>query len=123
MKVELLQHSSLAICATAIRTCWQSQDKSDNGGEKDLALIDRVGNKFKHASTLEHLVMIWNIWEIEDDDVIISSFKEDNFSHVTVNNEINGFAISTNVRALQQLQLDANILKLLLPKEYTYLFV
>ncbi|MDQ1325741.1 MAG: thymidylate synthase, partial [Campylobacterota bacterium] len=26
------------------------------GGEKDKALIDRVGNKFKHASTLEHLV-------------------------------------------------------------------
>lgn len=55
MKVELLQHTSLAICATAIRTCWQSFDKSDNGGEKDCELIDRVGNKFKHSSTLEHL--------------------------------------------------------------------
>ena len=55
MKVELLQNTSLAICATAIRTCWQSFDKSDNGGEKDCDLIDRVGNKFKHASTLEHL--------------------------------------------------------------------
>ncbi len=55
MKVELLQHTSLAICATAIRTCWQSFDKSDHGGEKDKDLIDRVGNKFKHASTLEHL--------------------------------------------------------------------
>ncbi|MDO9208414.1 MAG: FAD-dependent thymidylate synthase, partial [Sulfuricurvum sp.] len=40
----------------AIRTCWQSFDKSDNGGEKDRELIDRVGNKFKHASTLEHIV-------------------------------------------------------------------
>ncbi len=55
MKVTLLQHSSLEICAHAIRTCWQSFDKSDNGGEKDLELIDRVGNKFKHASTLEHI--------------------------------------------------------------------
>ncbi len=55
MKVELLQHSQLDICAHAIRTCWQSFDKSDEGGEKDKELINRVGNKFKHSSTLEHL--------------------------------------------------------------------
>jgi len=55
MKVDLLQHSSLEVCAHAIRTCWQSFDKSDEGGEKDKDLINRVGNKFKHASTLEHL--------------------------------------------------------------------
>ncbi len=55
MKVELLQHTSLTVCAKAIRTCWDSHDKSDCGGEKDLELIDRVGNKHKHASTLEHL--------------------------------------------------------------------
>ena len=35
--------------------CLRSFDKGDNGGEIDLALIDRVGNKLKHASTLEHL--------------------------------------------------------------------
>jgi len=61
MKVELLQHSSLEVCAHAIRTCWQSFDKSDSGGEKDKELIDRVGNKFKHASTLEHLVYTYYI--------------------------------------------------------------
>lgn len=61
MKVELLQYSSLAVCATAIRTCWQSFDKSDNGGEKDKDLINRVGNKFKHASTLEHLTYTFYI--------------------------------------------------------------
>ena len=55
MKVELLQYSKLEVCAHAIRTCWQSFDKSDEGGEKDKELINRVGNKFKHASTLEHL--------------------------------------------------------------------
>lgn len=55
MKVELLQHTDLDICAHAIRTCWQSFDKSDEGGEKDKELINRVGNKFKHSSTLEHL--------------------------------------------------------------------
>jgi thymidylate synthase (FAD) len=55
MQVELLQNTSLTVCAKAIRTCWNSHDKSDNGGDKDLELINRVGNKFKHSSTLEHL--------------------------------------------------------------------
>jgi len=61
MKVTLLHHTPLEVCAHAIRTCWQSFDKSDDGGEKDRALIDRVGNKFKHASTLEHLVYTFYI--------------------------------------------------------------
>ena len=56
MKVTLQHFTPLVICSDAIRTCWQSFDKSDNGGEIDRALIDRVGNKFKHASTLEHIV-------------------------------------------------------------------
>jgi len=55
MQVELMHYTPLNVCAHAIRTCWQSFDKSDGGGEKDRALIDRVGNKYKHASTLEHL--------------------------------------------------------------------
>ena len=56
MQVTLHHYTPLVVCSDAIRTCWQSFDNSDNGGEKDRALIDRVGNKFKHASTLEHLV-------------------------------------------------------------------
>ena len=55
MQVELLHSTPLLICSNAIRTCWQSFDKSDNGGEKDKELIDRVGNEFKHSSTLEHI--------------------------------------------------------------------
>ena len=55
MQVNLLNITDLKICSHAIRTCWQSFDRGDNGGEKDIELIDRVGNKFKHASTLEHL--------------------------------------------------------------------
>lgn len=64
MKVTLKQHTSLTVCASAIRTCWQSFSKSDDGGDKDRDLIDRVGNKFKHASTLEHLVYTFYIQEI-----------------------------------------------------------
>ena len=61
MKITLLHFSPLDVCAHAIRTCWQSFDKSDEGGEKDKALIDRVGNKYKHASTMEHLIYTFYI--------------------------------------------------------------
>ena len=64
MTITLLQHTSLEICASAIRTCWQSFDKSDAGGEKDRELIDRVGNRYKHSSTLEHLVYTFYIKDI-----------------------------------------------------------
>jgi len=61
MQITLMHHTPLEICAHAIRTCWQSFDKSDKGGDRDKALIDRVGNKYKHASTLEHLVYTFYI--------------------------------------------------------------
>lgn len=61
MKVNLLHYTPLAVCSQAIRTCWDSHDKSDNGGDVDKALIDRVGNKNKHKSTLEHLVYSFEI--------------------------------------------------------------
>lgn len=64
MDIKLLQHGDLEICAHAIRTCWQSFDKSDEGGEKDKELINRVGNKFKHSSTLEHLTYTFYISEV-----------------------------------------------------------
>lgn len=53
--ITLLHYTPLHICSNAIRTCWQSFDKGDNGGQKDIELIDRVGNQYKHSSTLEHL--------------------------------------------------------------------
>lgn len=61
MTITLMHYTPLEVCAHAIRTCWQSFDKSDDGGEKDKALIDRVGNKYKHASTMEHLVYTFYI--------------------------------------------------------------
>lgn len=64
MQIKLLNFTPLWVCAHATRTCWQSFAKGDNGGEKDCELIDRVGNKFKHASTLEHLSYNFYIKEI-----------------------------------------------------------
>ncbi len=51
----LMNHTPLQICSHAVRTCWQSHAKADAGGEADRALILKVGNIFKHSSTLEHL--------------------------------------------------------------------
>lgn len=56
MNIKLLFYSPLSVCSWAIRTCYQSHSKGDNGGPKDQELIDRVGNKNRHSSTLEHLV-------------------------------------------------------------------
>lgn len=89
MKITLLHSTPLWVCARAIRTCWDSHDKSDTEfynvpiddayceahdisfdfhsmqvgvcGEKDKELIARVGNKNKHSSTLEHITMTFEI--------------------------------------------------------------
>ena len=87
MTVELLHNTPLWVCAKAIRKCWASEDKSDSyynvdwctsiplskcdiptsdkeaiiTGDKDKELINRVGNKNKHKSTLEHLVYTFDV--------------------------------------------------------------
>lgn len=133
MNVELLNYTPLWVAARAIRTCWASEGLSDTPlegegllepicGPKDRALIDRVGNKYKHASTLEHLIMTWELTGIISlkEQSIITMFKEDNFSVVTKSNT--EFVITANVRALQQLTLQQEYLNKLLPESYKYLF-
>lgn len=83
MKVELLHSTPLWVCAKAIRKCWASEGKSDTMldkqgkgyylptigseediqecGPKDKELIERIGNKNKHSSTLEHIVYTFDI--------------------------------------------------------------
>ena len=61
MQVELLHNTPLWVASKAIRKCWASEAKSDNGGTKDKELIERIGNKNKHKSTLEHLVYSFDI--------------------------------------------------------------
>lgn len=79
MEVLLLHKTPLWVCAKAIRKCWDSEDKSDTIffscdyeydysktilGSKDLELIHRVGNKYKHKSVLEHIHMTFEIYGI-----------------------------------------------------------
>lgn len=60
-RIKLLHYTPLEICCKSIRTCYDSHDRSDNMGEEDRTLIYKVGNVYKHASVLEHLVYTFNI--------------------------------------------------------------
>jgi len=63
MKVELINSTSLKGIIAGYRECHSSQDKSDNGGEKDIALIKRLLFDFHpaHESPIEHAVYTWRI--------------------------------------------------------------
>lgn len=61
MEVKLKYYTPLSLISEGIRTCWNSQDKSDNGGKKDRELVDRVSNKFKHKSVLRHSLLVFDI--------------------------------------------------------------
>lgn len=54
MKVELLHFTPMIIAVQAIRTCYNSCDKSDDLGEKDIKLIKSIIAN-NHTSTIEHI--------------------------------------------------------------------
>lgn len=72
MDVRLEFYTPLWVASRAIRTCWDSHDKSDTDmsddihcptcdaehitvGEADKELINRIGNKMKHTSVKNHI--------------------------------------------------------------------
>ena len=63
MNVELIQASKLDGIIAGYRECHASQDKSDKGGEKDIALIRRLLFDFhpSHESPIEHAVYTWRV--------------------------------------------------------------
>lgn len=140
MKVKLLHSTPLWVCARAIRTCWDSHDKSDSlvnfthsidwciendtkfqdltrVGEKDKELIERVGNKNKHSSTLEHLCGSAEIEKLPED--LYLALLADRFIEVTGTKD--KCVISYNLRALQNLKVNSNFKMLLCPDEWKYL--
>ena len=54
MKVELLHFTPIMIAVKAIRTCYNSCDKSDELGEKDIKLLKSIIAN-NHLSTVEHI--------------------------------------------------------------------
>ena len=63
MKVQLLNKPDMSIIIEATRTCYDSMSKSDNLGEKDLALLKKIIDS-KHESVLEHMVFTFKITDI-----------------------------------------------------------
>ena len=58
MKVTLKHNTPLSIADDAIGKCW---DKCSVDGQVNVKRMHRVGNKFKHASTLEHITYNFDI--------------------------------------------------------------
>ena len=54
MNVELLHFTPIMIAVKAIRTCYNSCDKSDELGEKDIKLLKSIIAN-NHTSTIEHI--------------------------------------------------------------------
>ena len=63
MKVKLLNKPDMSIIIQATRTCYDSMSKSDNLGDKDLALLKKIIDS-KHESVLEHMVFTFKITDI-----------------------------------------------------------
>ena len=103
MQVELKHHTPLYIAAESIRTAWQSFDKSDTTrvaerrhrasedsavevkvvcGDKDRALIKRVGVDCRHSSTLEHLVYHFHISGVSR--ALLQEFSRHRIASLTV---------------------------------------
>ena len=53
----------MSIIIQATRTCYDSMSKSDNLGDKDLALLKKIIDS-KHESVLEHMVFTFKITDI-----------------------------------------------------------
>lgn len=60
MRVELLHFTPIMIAVQAIRTCYNSCDKSDELGEKDIKLIKSIIAN-NHTSTIEHIYFSFEI--------------------------------------------------------------
>lgn len=63
MEVKLMHITPIHITIKAIRRCWNSEDRSDNLGEKDKELLRKIIDKH-HESTIEHIVMHYDIQDI-----------------------------------------------------------
>ena len=114
MTVELLWYTPLEVADIAISKCYGKEPYKEL--EKQQARINRVANVAKHSSTIEHLVICVEI----NNEIIAQKFKENKFSVVTKKGT--SWVISTNVRALQEIDLSVEIKHKLIPKEYLFMF-
>lgn len=60
-KVRMLTANSPFIPVIGARTCYSSFKHMDALGKKDLDLLDRLSNRYRHESVIEHLVVSYEI--------------------------------------------------------------
>lgn len=114
-KVTLLSYTPLEVINTAIRTCWDSHDKSDNLGEKDLDLIKRVILQNHHESCGEHCVFNFfiqgisrlNLMELTRHRLASYSVKSTRYTLKELRNE-SEFTIKDKERASKYINLTDN---------------
>ena len=114
-KVKLLSYTPLEVINTAIRTCWDSHDKSDNLGEKDLDLIKRVVLQNFHESVCEHCVFNFfiqgisrlNLMELTRHRLASYSVKSTRYTLKELRNE-SEFTIKDKERASKYINLTDN---------------
>ena len=114
-KVKLLSYTPLEVINTAIRTCWDSHDKSDNLGEKDLDLMKRVILENKHESCGEHCVFNFfiqgisrlNLMELTRHRLASYSVKSTRYTLKELRNETE-FTIKDKERASKYINLTDN---------------
>lgn len=111
-KLELISITPLWVSDLAIGQCWDKV--KDN---VDLKRMDRVANKFKHRSTIEHIYATW----LTTNENLIEIFKQDRFSLVSENDT--GTYITTNMRALGNMNLNKDLLINMLPEQYRFLVI
>lgn len=118
MKVELLHFTPITIAVKAIRTCYNSCDKSDELGEKDIKLLKSIIAN-NHLSTIEHLRILFKTTDNE----IYQAFLKNHFSYISMS-DINGviyYYICTNMRVILEIDLPIAIKDSITPYEYKIL--
>jgi len=142
MKVKYLYCTPLIACSTAIRKCYNSGDKSDNGGPKDLGLIDRIGNRMKHESVKNHINFTIEIdgvstktllaltrhdvgTEFSVESTRFTCKKNEMKYTLTENEKVNEILIShmKDIIALRRAGVKCDDLAMLLPQAYQYSLV
>lgn len=145
MEVKLKYFTPLQIAIDAIRNCWESGDKGDCGGPKDLDLIRRIIHKNKHESTIEHLHYNFEIFGISRACLqelarhriasysvkstrytlreLLTAENDDDFAKFIVpsgNNLIDEYNIATlkNMKSLKKEGVPNDVLKYMLPEAY-----
>ncbi|MGQ2683402.1 hypothetical protein ACT6CD_08775 [Campylobacter coli] len=126
IKVTLKNYTPLDIAIDAIRTCWDSGCKKDsyyeNGnyiiGNQDRALLNRIIHQHKHHSTVEHLCILAEIFNINEHYYNILS----NNPFINISKLERSILCSYNFRTLINLEVDLDFKLKMMPKEYIGIF-